>query len=468
MTVRTRFAPSPTGLLHIGNARAALFNFLYARHHGGQFVLRIEDTDRERSTQQAVDVLFDGLAWMGIESDEKPVFQSTRQGRHAEVAHELLEKGLAYRCYCTADELKEMREKAMAEGRPPRYNGMWRDRDPADAPANTPYTIRIKAPREGETTIHDLVQGDVRVANSELDDMIILRADGTPVYQLAVVVDDHDMDITHVIRGDDHLTNTFRQAMIYRAMGWNLPHFAHLPLIHGPDGAKLSKRHGAQSVVEFREMGYLPEALNNYLLRLGWGHGDAEILSREEQIRLFDLDGVGRSPSRMDYAKLLHINGVWLRQADDTRLTNDVMERLAKMEGVDTSDATRAKVLALMPGLKERAKTLVELADNAAFLGRSLPLAFDPKAEKQLSAENRVMLGKLAAALKATEPFSKEAIDATLRQFAETHEMKLGKVAQPLRAAVTGSTMSPGIDDTLVALGRDEVLARINAVAAHE
>ncbi|GBQ54833.1 glutamyl-tRNA synthetase [Komagataeibacter swingsii DSM 16373] len=468
MTVRTRFAPSPTGLLHIGNARAALFNFLYARHHGGQFLLRIEDTDRERSTQQAVDVLFDGLAWMDIHPDEKPVFQSTRQARHTEVAHELLEKGLAYRCYCTADELKAMREKAMAEGRPPRYNGMWRDRDPSEAPPNTPYTIRIKAPREGETTIHDLVQGDVRVANAELDDMIILRADGTPVYQLAVVVDDHDMDITHVIRGDDHLTNTFRQAMIYRAMGWDQPHFAHLPLIHGPDGAKLSKRHGAQSVVEFRDMGYLPEALDNYLLRLGWGHGDAEILSREEQIKLFDLDGVGRSPSRMDYAKLLHINGVWLRQADDTRLTHDVMERLGKMEGVDTSDATRARVLALMPGLKERAKTLVELADNAAFLGRSLPLAFDPKAEKQLTPENRAMLGRLAEALKATEPFDREGIDATLRQFAETHEMKLGKVAQPLRAAVTGSTMSPGIDDTLAALGRDEVLARINAVAAHE
>ncbi|MFT9454082.1 glutamate--tRNA ligase [Komagataeibacter saccharivorans] len=468
MTVRTRFAPSPTGLLHIGNARAALFNFLYARHHGGKFLLRVEDTDRERSTQKAVDVLFDGLAWMGIESDEKPVFQSTRQARHAEVAHELLEKGLAYRCYCTADELKEMREKAMAEGRPPRYNGMWRDRDPSEAPANTPYTVRIKAPREGETIIHDLVQGDVRVANAEMDDMIILRADGTPVYQLAVVVDDHDMDITHVIRGDDHLTNTFRQAMIYRAMGWDLPHFAHLPLIHGPDGAKLSKRHGAQSVVEFREMGYLPEALNNYLLRLGWGHGDAEILSREEQIRLFDLDGVGRSPSRMDYAKLLHINGVWLRQADDERLTGDVMERLAAMEGVDTSDATRAKVLALMSGLKERAKTLVELADNAAFLGRSLPLSFDAKAEKQFTPENRAMLGRLAEALKAAEPFTRETVDATLRQFAETHEMKLGKVAQPLRAAVTGSTMSPGIDDTLVALGRDEVLARINAVAAHE
>ncbi|MBV1834918.1 glutamate--tRNA ligase [Novacetimonas pomaceti] len=467
MTVRTRFAPSPTGLLHIGNARAALFNFLYARHHGGSFLLRIEDTDRERSTQKAVDVLFDGLAWMGIQWDEEPVFQSTRQARHAQVAHELLERGLAYRCYCTAEELKEMRETAMAEGRPPRYNGMWRDRDPADAPKDAPYTVRIKAPREGETVIHDLVQGEVRVANSELDDMIILRADGTPVYQLAVVVDDHDMDITHVIRGDDHLTNTFRQAMIYRAMGWDLPKFAHLPLIHGPDGAKLSKRHGAQSVVEFREMGYLPEALDNYLLRLGWGHGDAEILSRDEQIRLFDLDGVGRSPSRMDYAKLLHINGVWMRRADDTRLTDDVMERLSQVEGVDTGDATRARVLRLMPGLKERAKTLVELAENAAFLGRSIPLPFEAKAQKLLTPENRAMLGRLATQLEALSPFDGPGIDATLRRFAEENELKLGKVAQPLRAAVTGSSMSPGIDDTLLALGRDEVLARIKAVA-HE
>ncbi|CUW47994.1 glutamate--tRNA ligase [Novacetimonas hansenii] len=465
MTVRTRFAPSPTGLLHIGNARAALFNFLYARHHGGKFLLRVEDTDRERSTQKAVDVLFDGLAWMGIQSDEEPVFQSTRQERHAQVAHELLERGLAYRCYCTAEELKEMRETAMAEGRPPRYNGMWRDRDPADAPKDTPHTVRIKAPREGETVLHDLVQGEVRVANAEMDDMIILRADGTPVYQLAVVVDDHDMDITHVIRGDDHLTNTFRQAMIYRAMGWDLPKFAHLPLIHGPDGAKLSKRHGAQSVVEFREMGYLPEALNNYLLRLGWGHGDAEILSREEQIRLFDLDGVGRSPSRMDYAKLLHINGVWMRQADDARLTDDVMDRLSQMDGVSTDEAMRARVLRLMPGLKERAKTLVELADSAAFLGRSIPLSFDAKAQKLLTPENRAMLARLGAALGALAPFDGPGIDATLRQFAEENELKLGKVAQPLRAAVTGSSMSPGIDDTLLALGRDEVLARIKAVA---
>lgn len=463
-TIRTRFAPSPTGLLHIGNARAALFNFLFARHHGGEFLLRIEDTDRERSTQQAVDVIFDGLAWMGITADEKPVFQSTRQDRHTEVALELLEKGLAYKCYCTPEELKQMREDAMANGKPPRYNGMWRDRDPSEAPAGAPYAVRIKAPREGETVIEDLVQGEVRVANAELDDMIILRSDGTPTYQHAVVVDDHDMEITHVIRGDDHLTNTFRQAMIYRAMGWDLPRFAHLPLIHGPDGAKLSKRHGAQSVVEFRDEGYLPEALCNYLLRLGWGHGDAEILSREEQIKLFDLDGVGRSPSRMDYAKLLHINAVWMRQADDERLTSDVMDRLKAVEGVSTDDTVRARVLALMPGLKERARTLVELADSAAFLGRHVPLSFNAKAEKILTPEARTILGGLARELAAVEDFTPENIDAALRRFAEAGEHKLGQVAQPVRAAVTGSNTSPGIDATLAALGKDETLARIGAV----
>ncbi|GAN62765.1 glutamyl-tRNA synthetase [Acetobacter indonesiensis NRIC 0313] len=463
-TIRTRFAPSPTGLLHIGNARAALFNFLFARHHGGEFLLRIEDTDRERSTQQAVDVIFDGLAWMGITADEEPVFQSTRQPRHTEVALELLAKGLAYKCYCTPEELKQMREDAMANGKPPRYNGMWRDRDPSEAPAGAPYAVRIKAPREGETVINDLVQGEVRVANAEMDDMIILRSDGTPTYQHAVVVDDHDMAITHVIRGDDHLTNTFRQAMIYRAMGWDLPRFAHLPLIHGPDGAKLSKRHGAQSVVEFRDEGYLPEALCNYLLRLGWGHGDAEILSRDEQIKLFDLDGVGRSPSRMDYAKLLHINAVWLRQADDDRLTNDVLDRLKNVEGVNTDDTTRARVLALMPGLKERARTLVELAESAAFLGRHVPLTFNAKAEKLLTPEARTILDGLARELAAVSDFTPEEIDAALRRFAEREGHKLGQVAQPLRAAVTGSNTSPGIDATLFALGKDETLARIGAV----
>lgn len=464
MSIRTRFAPSPTGLLHIGNARAALFNFLFARHHGGKFLLRIEDTDRERSTQQAVDVIFAGLEWMGITPDEEPVFQSTRADRHREVALELLERGLAYKCYCTPEELAQMREDAMKNGLPPRYNGLWRDRDPAEAPAGAPFAVRIKAPREGETVINDLVQGEVRVANAEMDDMIILRSDGTPTYQHAVVVDDHDMAITHVIRGDDHLTNTFRQAMIYRAMGWDLPRFGHLPLIHGPDGAKLSKRHGAQSVVEFRDQGYLPEALCNYLLRLGWGHGDAEILSREEQIHLFDIDGVGRAPSRMDYAKLEHINAVWLRQADDTRLTDDVMERLKAVDGVEVDETTRARVLALMPGLKDRARTLVELTDNAAFLGRRVPLPFNAKAEKLLTPEARTLLSELARDLAVVSPFTAENIDAALRRFAESGGHKLGSVAQPLRAAVTGSNSSPGIDATLHALGRDEVLARIGAV----
>ncbi len=463
MTVRTRFAPSPTGLLHIGNARAALFNYLFARHHGGQFLLRIEDTDRERSTRHAVEVILDGLDWMGLNPDEPAVYQSTRQARHAEVALSLLEAGHAYRCYCTADELKAMRDQATAEGRPPRYNGMWRDRDPAEAPPGAPFTVRLRAPQQGETVVQDLVQGEIRVANAEMDDMIILRGDGSPTYLHAVVCDDHDMAITHVIRGDDHMTNTFRQSQIYAAMGWERPHFAHLPLIHGPDGAKLSKRHGAQSVVEFREQGFLPEALNNYLLRLGWGHGDAEVLSRDEQIRLFDLDGVGRSASRMDYAKLTHLNGVWLRQADDDRLADDVLSRLAGREGVTLDDAARSRIRALMPGLKERARTLVELADSAAFLARQVPLPFDAKASSLLTPDARALLRELALALAALEPFDAAAIDAALRIFAEQQGRKLGQVAQPLRAAVTGSTMSPGIDATVAALGRDETMARIGA-----
>lgn len=463
MKIRTRFAPSPTGLLHIGNARAALFNYLYARHHGGEFLLRIEDTDRERSTQHAVDVIFDGLKWMGLDWDGEPVFQSTRQERHAEVVQQLLDKGQAYRCYCTAEELTAMREKARAEKRPPRYDGTWRDRDPSEAPEGAPFTVRLKAPKEGETVIHDHVQGDVKVANAEMDDLIILRSDGTPTYLLAVVVDDHDMDITHVMRGDDHLTNTFRQAMIYRAMGWNLPEFAHLPLIHGPDGAKLSKRHGAQSVVDFREEGLLPEALNNYLLRLGWGHGDAEVLSREEQIKLFDFDGVGRSPSRMDYVKLNHLNGIWLRRADNERLTDAVMERLAQRDDVELSDAVRPRVAALMPGLKERAKNLVELANNAAFAGLRLPLTFTPKAQKLLGENGQAVLKGMEERLAALESFTPEDIDSTVRAYAQEHDLKLGAIAQPLRAAMTGTTTSPGIDLTLAALGKDEVLTRIRS-----
>ncbi|WP_419730338.1 glutamate--tRNA ligase [Lichenicola sp.] len=468
MTVRTRFAPSPTGLLHIGNARAALFNFLFARHHGGQFLLRIEDTDRERSTQHAVDVILDGLDWMGLNPDEPPVYQSARQARHTEVALALLEAGHAYRCYCTADELKLMREQAVAEGRPPRYNGMWRDRDPSEAPPGAPYTIRLRAPQEGETVVHDLVQGEIRVANVEMDDMIILRGDGSPTYLHAVVCDDHDMAITHVIRGEDHMTNTFRQSQIYAAMGWERPEFAHLPLIHGPDGAKLSKRHGAQSVVEFREQGFLPEALNNYLLRLGWGHGDAEVLPRDEQIRLFDLDGVGRSASRMDYVKLTHLNGVWLRDADDDRLTGDVLARLAGRDGLVLDDTTRARIRLLMPGLKERAKTLVELAEASAFLARSVPLPFDAKASSLLTPDARALLRGFIGELSVLEPFSAAEIEAALRRFAETHGRKLGQIAQPLRAAVTGSSMSPGIDVTIAALGRDETLARIGAALSEK
>jgi glutamyl-tRNA synthetase len=356
-----------------------------------------------------------------------------------------------------------MREAAQAAGKPPRYDGRWRDRDPKTAPAGVKPAIRLKAPRSGETVVEDLVQGTVTVANAELDDMIILRSDGTPTYLHAVVVDDHDMGITHVIRGDDHLTNTFRQIQIYQAAGWPLPAFAHIPLIHGADGAKLSKRHGAVSILEFREQGFLPEALCNYLLRLGWGHGDAEFLTREEQITLFDLNGVGRAASRMDYAKLTHLNGMWLRGAGDARLTEDVVARLPEQCGLAANKEVAAKILALMPGLKERAKTLLELTAAAAFLAREVPLKFEPKAAALLTPEAKAMLGRLAPKLAAAD-FSIEGLDAALREFAEAEGLKLGAVAQPLRAALTGSTMSPGIDATLAALGRDESLKRLATV----
>ncbi|MBN9559632.1 MAG: glutamate--tRNA ligase [Alphaproteobacteria bacterium] len=465
MTVRTRFAPSPTGLLHIGGARTALFNYLFSRHAGGEFLLRIEDTDRERSTEEATRVILEGLDWLGLSPDQRPIFQSTRAARHAEVARELLDRGAAYRCYASAEELREMRERAMAEKQPPRYDGRWRDRDPAEAPPGIAPAIRLKAPREGETVVDDLVQGTVRVANAELDDMIILRSDGTPTYLHAVVVDDHDMAITHVIRGDDHLTNTFRQVQIYQAMGWEIPRFAHLPMIHGADGAKLSKRHGAVSVLEFREQGFLPEALCNYLLRLGWGHGDVEVIGREEAIGLFDIADVGRAPSRMDYAKLTHLNGIYLRQADDERLTSEVLQRLAHRPDLSLGSIAAERVRALMPGLKERAKTLVELADNAAFLARTVPLSFEPKAAALLTPEAKLLLRDVAAGLAATD-FTAPALDAALRGYAEATGRKLGQVAQPLRAALTGSTTSPGIDATLAALGREEALTRIRAAAA--
>jgi glutamyl-tRNA synthetase len=464
MTVRARFAPSPTGLLHIGSARTALFNYLFARHHGGEFLLRIEDTDRERSTEAATKVILEGLQWLGITPDKPPVFQSTRMERHAAVARQMLERGQAYRCYCTAEELRQMREQALAEGRSPRYDGRWRDRDPAEAPPGVAPVIRLRAPRTGETVVDDLVQGSVRVANAELDDMIILRSDGTPTYNHSVVVDDHDMGITHVIRGDDHLTNTFRQVQIYQAMGWELPRFAHIPLIHGADGAKLSKRHGAVSALEFREQGYLPEALCNYLLRLGWGHGDDEVINRDQAIRLFDLDGVGRAPSRMDYAKLTNLNGVYIREGNDERLTREVLERLAHRTDLALGARAAGRIRALMPELKQRAKTLVELADAAAFLARPLPLPMEPKAASLLTPEARLMLRDVAAALAAID-FTPASINTALRGFAESRGRKLGQVAQPLRAALTGSTASPGIDATLAALGKEEALSRLAAVA---
>jgi glutamyl-tRNA synthetase len=462
--VRTRFAPSPTGLLHIGGARTALFNYLFARHHGGAFLLRIEDTDRERSTDAATQTILEGLDWLGLDRDEQTVFQSSRAARHAEVARQMLANGNAYYCYCTPEELRQMREKAVAEGRSPRYDGRWRDRDPATAPPGVNPSIRLKAPRDGETVVNDLVQGQVRVANAEMDDLIILRGDGTPTYLHAVVVDDHDMAITHVIRGDDHLTNTFRQVQIYNAMDWATPAFAHIPLIHGPDGAKLSKRHGAQSVTEFREQGFLPEAVSNYLLRLGWSHGDLEIIDRDEAIRLFDIVDVNRGPSRMDYAKLTNLNGIYIRKADDDRLTEEVLHRLAHRPDLALGSNAAARIRALMPQLKERAKTLNELADAATFLAHALPLPMEPKAAGQLTAEARLMLRDVASALAETD-FTVPSLDAALRAFAESTGRKLGQVAQPLRAALTGSTVSPGIDATLAALGRDEALARIEAAS---
>jgi glutamyl-tRNA synthetase len=464
MTVRTRFAPSPTGPLHIGGVRTALFNYLYSRHHGGEFLLRIEDTDRERSTDAATQGIIDSLDWLGLARDGQTVFQSTRMERHAEVARQLLAAGKAYNCYCTPEELTREREQARAEKRVWRYDGRWRDRDPSEAPAGVAPVIRLKSEREGETVLEDLVQGPVRVANVELDDMIILRSDGSPMYNHSVVVDDHDMGITHVIRGDDHLTNTFRQIQVYRAMGWELPRFAHIPLIHGADGAKLSKRHGAQFALEFRDQGFLPEALCNYLLRLGWSHGDLEVVGREEAIRLFDIVDVNRGASRMDYAKLTNLNGIYIRQADDERLTRDVLERLAHRHDLALGGNAAVRIRTLMPALKERAKTVVELADSAAFLARTVPLPMEPKAAAALTAEARLMLRGVASALAETD-FSVAAIDAALRDFAERGGLKLGQVAQPLRAALTGSTVSPGIDATLAALGREEALARIAAAS---
>jgi glutamyl-tRNA synthetase len=464
--VVTRFAPSPTGFLHIGGGRTALFNWLYARRHGGRMLLRIEDTDRERSTQAAIDAIIDGLTWLGITWDGETVHQFARAARHREVAESLLASGRAYRCYASAPELAEMREAARRAGSSRLYDGRWRDRDPADAPPDVKPAIRLKAPQTGETAIEDQVQGRVVWQNENLDDLVLLRSDGNPTYMLAVVVDDHDMEVTHIIRGDDHLTNGARQTQIYNALGWSVPVMAHIPLIHGPDGSKLSKRHGALGVDAYRAMGYLPEAMRNYLVRLGWAHGDQEIFSTQEMIAAFDLPQIGRSPARFDFVKLESLNGHYIRQTSDADLVTAIerlLPHLANGTGLAAkfTPDLKAKFLAAMPGLKERAKNLVELIDSARFLYADRPIAIDEKAKPLLNPDACAILAELLPDLSKVEPWTAEATENTVRAFAERKEIKLGAVAQPLRAALTGRPTSPGIFDVLQVLGKQESLARL-------
>ncbi len=464
MKVVTRFAPSPTGFLHIGGARTALFNWLFAKHHGGVFLLRIEDTDRARSSDEAVKAIYEGLKWLGLDWDGEAVSQFSRKSSHAEAAGRLLGEGKAYRCYCSPDELAEMRDRARKEGRSMRYDGRWRDRDPAEAPPGVDPVIRLKAPLKGETSIADLVQGEVRTANQQLDDMILMRADGTPTYMLAVVVDDHEMGVSHVIRGDDHLTNAFRQTRIYAALGWQPPRFAHIPLIHGPDGAKLSKRHGALGVEAYREMGLLPQAMVNYLLRLGWGHGDDEIISIEQAVGWFDLDGVGRSPARFDMDKLTSLNGHYMRQASDDELKDLITPILRERLGGGISDEAAERLSKGMAGLKERAKTITELAGNAEFYVAKRPLEMNEKAMKLLDPESLERLRLFRDIIEETDGWNVDAVENAARAAASAQGVKLGKVAQPLRAALTGSNVSPGIFEVMEVLGRDETLARIDDV----
>jgi glutamyl-tRNA synthetase len=465
MTVVTRFAPSPTGYLHIGSARTALFNWLFARHHGGKYLLRIEDTDRARSTSPAIDAILDGLSWLGLPWDGEVIYQFARAARHAEVAHQMLAAGKAYHCYASPKELEEMRDAQRRAGVPMRYDGRWRDRDPKDAPAGIAPVVRLKAPQSGQTVIQDAVQGEVKVENAVLDDMILLRADGTPTYMLAVVVDDQDMGVTHVIRGDDHLNNAFRQLQIIHAMGWPEPVYAHIPLIHGPDGAKLSKRHGALGVDAYRDMGFLPAALRNYLLRLGWGHGDDEIISTEQAIEWFDLPGVGRSAARFDLAKLTNLNAHYLRETPDTELLAMVLPGLEAKLGGTIDPVGLERLTRGLGGVKQRSRTLVELLDNLLFYARSgAPPIADDKARAQLTPEAKALLAKLAVALEAEAAnWSEKQVEDAIRRFAEAEGVKLGQVAQPLRVALSGSTVSPGIFEVLAILGPAETTARLLA-----
>ena len=464
MTVVTRFAPSPTGFLHIGGARTALFNWLYSRHMGGKFLLRIEDTDRARSTDEATAAIIHGMGWLGLDADEEPTSQYSRQLNHVDVAKKLLAEGKAYNCYCSPEELSEMREKAKSEGRPMRYDGRWRDMGAADAPEGIPPVVRIKSEQTGTTTISDAIQGDVSVENTEIDDFVLLRADGTPTYMLAVVVDDHDMGVTHVVRGDDHLTNTFRQIQLYKAMGWDLPIFAHMPLLHGADGKKLSKRHGALGVEAYEEMGFLPEAVCNYLLRLGWGHGDDEIISRDQAIEWFDIADVGKAAARFDMDKLTNLNAHYIREADDERLTQLVMPKINEILAGNMSNDAENRLKKGMSGLKERAKTIVELSENAAFYCRNRPLAMNDKASKLLIGEGPDKLAGFRAILLETDDWSAPVLEEKARAFSESAGCKLGAVAQPLRAALTGSNSSPGMFEVLEILGKEETLGRIDDV----
>ena len=460
--VVTRFAPSPTGFLHIGGARTALFNWLFTRHHGGEFRIRVEDTDRKRSTPEAVEAIFDGLNWLGLNADNDVVFQYENRERHAEVAHQLLKEGKAYKCYCSKEELAEMREKAKAEGRSLGYDGRWRGRNPSEAPEGIDPVIRFKAPKDGEIVIKDHVQGDVTTQNEQLDDMILLRADGTPTYMLSVVVDDYDMGVTHVIRGDDHLTNAARQAQLINAIGWPLPEYAHIPLIHGADGAKLSKRHGALGVDAYRDMGYLPDALKNYLLRLGWAHRDEEVISETQAIEWFDLDGVGRSPSRFDFTKLENLNGIYMREtANDDTLAIGCLPFLEEKLDKSISEQEIGVLKNAIGELKNRAKNLIDLADSAKFLFAKRPLDVIPKAAKALNDDSKVILKKIHDDLNTVESWNRDALQTAIEEFVEREEVGFGKVAQPLRAALTGSNVSPGISEVLDWLGKDESLFRI-------
>ena len=461
-----RFAPSPTGMLHIGGARTALFNWLYARHTGGTFLLRIEDTDRERSTPEAVAAILNGLEWLGLNWDGQTVYQFARAARHREVAEQLLAEGRAYRCFATAEELETMRAEQRAAGKPMRYDGRWRDRDPSEAPAGAPYVVRLRAPQTGETIVHDVVQGDVRFANEQLDDMVLLRSDGTPTYMLAVVVDDFDMAVTHVIRGDDHLNNAARQLQIIHAMGWPEPVYGHVPLIHGPDGAKLSKRHGALAVEAYRVLGYLPETMCYYLLRLGWSHGDDEIIPTEKAFESFNLESIGRRPARLDFKKLDNLNAHYIRATDDAALAKEIENTLGRQTPSRVlTEKAKARLVAAMPGLKERAKTLVELTQAAEFLFDDGPRTLDEAARKNLPQEASQVIGRMLPPLMATD-WTAKTLEAAARAFADAEGLKLGQVAQPLRAALTGKASSPPLFAMMEVLGRDESLIRLKAYAS--